>query len=172
MLKAIDAGIGIICRISLWVSAAIALAIVAVVGTEVICRTLFATTLFVVEEAVGYLLAAFTMFGLAHTLWSGNILRVEVLYGRLSERGRDRAALIFHLVALVYLIILEHQLIRLVLTSHRREIVSVTLVSFPVWVPQALVAAGGMLLTATVVNAILQEGYRVFVGAPAQPEAD
>jgi len=171
MLKAIDAAIGFLCRISLWVSAGIALTIVAVVGAEVICRTLFATSLYVIEEAVGYLLAAFTMFGLAHTLWSGNILRVEVLFTRLSPRGRDRADLLFNVVALVYMLILEHQLVRLVFTSYTREIVSVTLVAFPVWVPQALVAAGGVLLTATVINAILQQGYRVFARA-AMAESD
>ena len=164
MLKAIDAAIGIVCRIGLWMSAGIVLLIVAVVGAEVICRTLLATSLYVVEEAVGYLLAAFTMFGLAHTLWSGNILRVEVIFTRLSPKGRDRADLVFSVVALVYLLILEHQLIRLVFTSYARDIVSVTLVAFPVWVPQALVAAGGVLLTATVVNAILQQGYRVVTG--------
>lgn len=156
MLKAVDAAIGVLCRISLGVSATIALAIVAVVATEVFCRTVLGTTLFVVEEAVGYLLAAFTMFGLAHTLRSGNILRVEVFYSRLQPVSRARAALMFNIVSLIYLVILEHQLIRLVYTSYRREIVSVTLVAFPVWVPQALVATGGALLTVTLINSILQ----------------
>lgn len=167
MLNAMDAFVRVLSRAGLWVSAAIAIAIVAIVGAEVVARTVFWTTLFVVEEVVGYLLAAFTLFGLAHTLLSGNILRVEILYNRLSPKARDRADLVFSLVALVYLIILEYQLIRLVLTSHRREIVSVTMISFPVWVPQALVAAGGMLLTLTVVNAILQQAYRAFASAAA-----
>lgn len=149
-------------RFGLWMSSLIVIVIVLFVSLEVVMRTFFGSTLFVAEEFVGYLLAAFTMFGLAHTLRSGNILRVEVLFSRLSPLWQARCALLCYMVSLVFLIILEDQLIRLVLTSHRRNIFSVTLINFPVWVPQMLVAIGGALLLISLVNEIVQMAGRLW----------
>lgn len=156
VLARLDRGVDLLCRAGLWASAAIVLVIVAVVALEVAARSLLGTSLFVVEELVGYLMAAFTVLGLAHTFRSGTLLRVEVLYGHLPERARARADLVFDLAALVFLVILEHQLIRLVATSYRREVVSVTMMSFPVWIPQTVLAAGGAVLLVTVANALVQ----------------
>lgn len=155
-LARLDRGVDLLCRAGLWASAAIVLAIVAVVVLEVAARGLFGTSLFVVEELVGYLMAAFTLLGLAHTFRHGTLLRVEVLYERLSARGRARADVAFDLAAVVFLAILEYQLVRLVVTSHRREVVSVTMMSFPVWIPQAVLAAGGAVLLLTVLNSLVQ----------------
>lgn len=159
-LDRFDRFLGRVSRVGLWVSALIAIAIVGVVSLEVVLRTFFGTTLFVVEEFVGYLMAAFTMFGLAHALRSDNILRVEVVFGRLGPRAQARCILLCHAVSLVFMVILEHQLIRLVYTSHRREIVSVTLMSFPVWIPQSLIALGGALLLVSLANETLQHARR------------
>ena len=156
LLRVFDRLVGAAARVSLWASAVILISIVSVVTAEIICRTFLATSLFVVEELVGYLLAAFAMFGLVHICRAGAILRVEVVYGRLSDVWRTRVDVVLGVFGLAYLLVLEYQLMRLVSTSHRREIVSVTLMSFPVWLPQALIAIAGFLLCAAVLNGIIR----------------
>jgi TRAP-type mannitol/chloroaromatic compound transport system permease small subunit len=84
-------------RLVAWLTAAMALITVAIV----ILRYGFDTGAIALQESVIYLHAVAFMLGIAYTLKQDDHVRVDIVYSRLSPRGRDRVDLAGHVLFLL-----------------------------------------------------------------------
>jgi TRAP-type C4-dicarboxylate transport system permease small subunit len=129
-----------------------ALMIVAMAGitaTEVIARFFFDISFEIADELGGYLLVASVFLGLGPALAGGAMLRVEMVEQRLPAAARRALDLLYHLGALVVSAIALYWIWLQVASSFRRETVSASWLEVPIWLPQAAMPAGIVLLIGT-----------------------
>jgi TRAP-type C4-dicarboxylate transport system permease small subunit len=119
-----------------------------------------------VDEAVGYVLVASVMFAIAEALRRGEHIAVDVLTEKLPPAGR-RAVYAFGMVAVaVTAAALVYEGWGMVEFSRMIGIVSIGYLEIPIWIPQALVPLGGVLL----LLAALAELVRLAAGLPPAHE--
>ena len=118
----------------------------ALVTVEVLGRDLFNRSTLVADEMSGYLLVALTFLGLAPTLRGGGFIRIDTYHARLRGGGRVALDLVIHLLALGYAVLLDWYLWRLALDAWRLGTTSIQISRTPLWIPQACMAVGGLLL--------------------------
>lgn len=84
LLKRID-------RMSEWTGKAtsyLVLLLTTAISYEVVCRYVFDAPTLWAQEVSTYLFGAFFMLGGAYVMWKDGHVRVDIVYGRLSERGK------------------------------------------------------------------------------------
>ena len=84
----------------------------ALITADVIARNVFHRSLLISDEVSGYLLVAMTFFGIAYSLRSGSLLRIEFLLFALPKRLRGLADVSYDLIALVVCLVLLRSMIR------------------------------------------------------------
>src|SRR5882762_4349553 len=122
------------------------LAMIVMIGAEAIARNVFGTSLQVTDEVGGYLLVALTFLSMSVAESHGVFHRVELVQMRLSPSFRIVSQIVFDLMALVASVLVSWQLIRLTLNSWRAEDVAPTPLATPLWLPQASMGLGMVLL--------------------------
>ncbi|MCE7030025.1 TRAP transporter small permease subunit [Jiella avicenniae] len=135
----------IVFAISRLAAAISALALVLMVGHilyEIILRYFFATSTFVLDEFVGYGVAACTFMALGYSLEHGNLIRVNLLLARLDGVGRrvveaGCAALTLGLTS----IFIWFFWIR-VARNVARGTTSSSIAAVPMWIPEGFVLLG------------------------------
>lgn len=129
------------------------------VTAEVVCRSFFGFSLYVVEEIGGYLLVAIVFLGMPITLADGTLFRVEYLIERLSHRGQLVLMLFYNLLSLVGVAVLDWQLIKLVVDSYSRAVVAPTILRTPLYLPQLIMVIGmtsvGIVLILQIVRGLI-----------------
>ena len=128
------------------ISGAAVVAMTALVTVEVLSRDLFGRSTLIADEMSGYLLVALTFLGLAPTLRGGGFIRIDTYRARLRGRGRLALEVAIHLLALGYAVLLDWYLWRLALDAWRLGSTSIQISRTPLWIPQACMAIGGLLL--------------------------
>ena len=128
------------------VSGAMVVVMMALVTTEVLSRNLANRSTLVADEMSGYLLVALTFLGLAPTLRGGGFIRIDTYRTRLDGGARLTLEVGIHLLALAYALLLDWYLWRLALEAWRLGTTSIQVSRTPLWIPQALMALGGLLL--------------------------
>lgn len=128
------------------ISGAAVVAMTALVTVEVLSRDLFSRSTLVADEMSGYLLVALTFIGLAPTLRGGGFIRIDTYRARLSGGTRLALELTIHVLALGYAVLLDWYLWRLALDAWRLGTTSIQVSRTPLWIPQACMALGGLLL--------------------------
>ena len=128
------------------ISGAAVVAMTVLVTVEVLSRDLFGRSTLIADEMSGYLLVALTFLGLAPTLRGGGFIRIDTYRARLRGRGRLALELAIHLLALGYSVLLDWYLWRLALDAWRLGTTSIQVSRTPLWIPQACMAVGGLLL--------------------------
>jgi TRAP-type mannitol/chloroaromatic compound transport system permease small subunit len=78
----------------------LALVIVALMSVNVILRYLFSTGSVWAQELVWHLLVPLILFGASYALRHGEHVRVDIVYGRFSERNRNRVDLLSAILAM------------------------------------------------------------------------
>jgi TRAP-type mannitol/chloroaromatic compound transport system permease small subunit len=78
----------------------LALAIVALMSTNVILRYLFSTGSVWAQELEWHLLVPLILFGSSYALRHGEHVRVDIVYGRFSDRNKNRVDFISALLAM------------------------------------------------------------------------
>jgi TRAP-type C4-dicarboxylate transport system permease small subunit len=128
------------------VSGAAVAGMMALVTFEVLLRTFANRSTLVADEMAGYLLVGMTFLGLAPSLRDGAFIRIDTYRGRL--RGGARRALDVALVALAlaYAITLDWYLWDLLAGTWRLGTTSIQVSRTPLWIPQTVMAVGGLLL--------------------------
>lgn len=119
-----------------------------------------------VDEAVGYVLVASVMFAIAEALRRGEHIAVDFVAERLPPGGR-RAV---HALGMVAVAVTAAALIvegwGMVEFSRMIGIISIGYLEIPIWIPQAMVPLGGLLL----LLAALAELLRMAAGLPPDAE--
>lgn len=103
LARGIERLIDAVGQLTLW----LALAMIALVATNVLLRYAFALGSVWAQELEWHLLAAMIMLGMSHALQRGDDVRVDLLYGRFSEPTRrwvDRVSLVL-LLAMATLLV-------------------------------------------------------------------
>ncbi|MBF7054675.1 TRAP transporter small permease [Halomonas sp. KAO] len=101
---------------------------------------------FILDEYIGYSVAAMTFLGLPYALEQGGLIRVALVLERLPRAWRWPLELIVSLTALLSFGWLARYWTLAVQRSHDRGIVSETLAQTPLWIPQGAVLVGLYLL--------------------------
>lgn len=109
---------------------------------EIVMRAFWSTSTFILDEFVGYEVAAMTFLGLGAALDDKVLLRVNLLL--LPLRGRLRVAVeIFNAGAtLLVFSFLTFHLIRQTIRSFERETTSLSILETPLWIPQSILVLG------------------------------
>jgi TRAP-type C4-dicarboxylate transport system permease small subunit len=132
--------------------AAMAVSGVAVVGMmalvtfEVLLRTFANRSTLVADEMAGYLLVAMTFLGLAPSLRGGAFIRIDTYRDRLRGGARRALEVALVAVALAYAITVDWYLWDLLAGTWRLGTTSIQVSRTPLWIPQAVMAVGGLLL--------------------------
>ena len=116
-------------------------ALVILISVEVVSRVFHFSFEFV-DEIGGYLLSALTFLSLPVALIGGAYHQVEYFHDRLGVRGKAIADLFFALLSLLFTLVLEWQLWRLVTRSFASGVVAPTLLGTPMWIPQSAMLLG------------------------------
>jgi len=146
-------------------SVTIMIAMFVLVVAEIVARNVFSTSTFVMNELVGYGVAAMTMLALGHSLERGTVIRMSLLLVSLQQDSLIRrlleiiAVLLGLLAAGIALRYFLHSAIR----SYERAYVSETAAQIPLWIPEAFVIVGLGILMLQLVSYLI----RLLAGQPA-----
>lgn len=118
-----------------------------IVCAEVVLRTTMGISTLISAEYAGYLLAVTVYFGLAWTFRNGGFIRVELVHSLLA--GRVAAILNFFIagIATATLIVYTYYIFTFVIATEISGATSVFITRTPLWIPQAAMPIGCVLLT-------------------------
>ena len=109
---------------------------------EIVLRAVWSTSTFVMDEFVGYEVAAMTFLGLGAALDHKVLLRVNILLLPLKGWTRAIAEILNAVVALAVFGFVSFFLIRQMVRSYQRGTTSISILEVPIWIPQGLVVLG------------------------------
>lgn len=132
---------------------AIALLVMAQVSLNIVDRIAIAVngsalglTIPSYSDFTGFFLAAASFLALAHTLRSGDHIRVTLLTSRFSVRTSRLLDIVAVGVALIATVFVTWFCIALVIESYEYGDMSSGMVAVPIWIPQSFVAVGTLIL--------------------------
>ena len=157
VLAPVDHVVGILARLALLLSAFIMLGMIGLITIEVVLRSLFSQSLLIVDEFVGYMLAAFAFLGLGYAARTQSLLRIDTFFTMMSPKTQIVAQILFDIASLVYVSILTGYVIQLVKLSYSRGIISVSIFPVPTWIPQSSMAIGGTILVLVLLMEVLRD---------------
>jgi TRAP-type C4-dicarboxylate transport system permease small subunit len=144
-------------------------AMMALITTDVIARNAFRRSLLISDEVSGYLLVVMTFFGIAYSLRSGSLLRIEFILFALPKRVRAATDVLFDLAALGVCLLLLRSLIRFTWITWEREAVAPTLIETPLWIPQLAMPLGMIILVIAFTLELRSSVMRLLGRAPEPP---
>jgi len=150
------------------VSGAAVVGMMALVTFEVLLRTFANRSTLVADEMAGYLLVAMTFLGLAPSLRDGAFIRIDTYRARLRGGARRLLDVALVTVALAYAITVDWYLWDLLAGTWRLGTTSIQVSRTPLWIPQAIMAVGGLLL----ILELLVEMVLVVTAAEALPAGE
>ena len=118
----------------------------ALIIVEVFVRLFFNASTLISEEWSGYLLIYLVFFGLAHAFKSDAFITVDIVYNRLSQMVREKVRLCCILLALIFIVIFEYELVIFVLSTYQKHLRSVSFSETPLVIPQIAMPIGIALL--------------------------
>tara|TARA_R110000868_G_scaffold162903_3_gene394848 strand:- start:340400 stop:340936 length:537 start_codon:yes stop_codon:yes gene_type:complete len=124
---------------------------------EIVLRTVFDSSTFVMDEMVGYGVAATTFLALPYALGEGNIIRVELLFSHVSARKRKLLEMFSCLVGLVVTCVLISFVWIRVARAWSRNSVSSSIAEIPMWIPQGIILAGLCLLFLQLIALLIRQ---------------
>lgn len=124
---------------------------------EIVLRTFFSTSTFVLDEFVGYGVAAATFLGLGYALEHRSLIRVGLVIGRLKGKSRRTLEAVCALAAIWVVVLLIHYFGTTVWRSWSRGRVSSSIAEVPSWIPEGLVLLGMVILLIQLVAYLLRQ---------------
>ncbi|MCK7616144.1 TRAP transporter small permease subunit [Roseibium sediminicola] len=113
---------------------------------EIVLRSFFNSSTFVLDEFVGYAIAAMTFLSLGYALNSGSLIRVDLMVGRLRGRPRRWAELFCLAASFAISGYSAWWVGRDALRNWSRGAVSESIAEVPLWLPVGAVWLGLVLL--------------------------
>jgi TRAP-type C4-dicarboxylate transport system permease small subunit len=150
------------CRIA---CVAALIAMLVVVGVDIVTRTLLNFSFEISDELGGYLLVVITFVSLPVCQINDSFHHVELVQSRLSPLGRAISHVIFDLLSLAFCGLLLWQLVRFEISSYRFDDHAPTYLATPLWVPQAVMMLGAAALCFSVVRTLAADVARLRAGA-------
>ncbi len=129
-------------RSSLAVSAAALIALTLLEIVEIFLRTFFKTSLLIVDEYAGYLLAAMVFMGLCNSFHGGGFVRVEAVYNLFRGIPKRVVDIVFLVILDVLFYIIAYQCVLLNVLNFQKKLVSNSILKTPIWIPQLMMSAG------------------------------
>lgn len=152
------------------VSAILLIGMVLHILLEIVLRSFFSTSTFVLDEFVGYGVAAMTFLSLGYTLNEGALIRVNIVLARTRGRSRIGFEIFSVTVTLAMTVFLAAYFWRSVARNWHRGAVSESIAEVPLWIPEGLVLAGVVLFAIQLTAYLLRliAGDRRIVGEDTQ----
>jgi TRAP-type C4-dicarboxylate transport system permease small subunit len=143
-------------------------AMMVLITTEVVLRSIFNYSLEFTDEISGYLLVATTFLAMGISLHEGALFRVDFLYRRFPFRVRRFLEFLFSAVSLGFALLVDYQIFRFLVSSIERGMAAPTLLGTPLYLPQLVMPLGMTFI----VLLLLVETGRTFqawwVGGPEE----
>ncbi|MEA3252709.1 MAG: TRAP transporter small permease [Pseudomonadota bacterium] len=117
---------------------------------------LFGRSTFILDEYIGYSVAAMTFLGMPYALEKGGLIRVSLVLERLPRAWRWPLELFASVSTLLAFGLLARYWTLAVERSYARGIISETMARTPLWIPQGAVLLGLYLLCFTLAVRALQ----------------
>ncbi len=133
-------------RMGAYLAGAVLVGMVGLILWEIVLRSVFHTSTFVMDEFVGYGVASATFMALAYALGQGQIIRVGLLIERASPGLRRWLEILSAMVGMVTAGLLIHFFWLRVARAWTRGSVSNSVAQVPMWIPEAIVMGGLSLL--------------------------
>ncbi len=118
---------------------------VIIIMVEITLRTFFNQSTFIMDEFVGYGLAAMTFLGLGYTLRENGLIRMKLLITLLSGAARRVLEVFCVITTLALAVYMTAYFWRSVARNWERESVSASIAEVPLWMPEALLLLGLIL---------------------------
>ena len=134
-------------RLASGFSCVLLVAMVVHINAEIVLRTFFDTSTFVLEEIVAYEMAAMTFLALGYTLETGGLIRVTLLLGAVASRPHLRRA-IECVCAATTLAAFALPIVffwRSIWSSYESGYTTGTILNLQQWIPEAFVLVGLVL---------------------------
>lgn len=110
---------------------------------EIVLRTLLDSSTYVLDEFVGYGVAAMTFMSLGYALGEGALIRVNILLVRLKNNIIRRVVeLASVLLALCLSIYISKYFLKSIMRNFKRNATSETIAEVPLWIPESFVLLG------------------------------
>lgn len=148
-------------RLAAYLAAIIMIAMVGHVMLEIVLRGFFSTSTFVLDEFVGYGVAAVTFLALGYALEEGSLIRVSVLLGRIGRGWVRRIIELFCILStLTMTVFIAWYFWKSIVRNWQRGAVSETIAQVPLWLPESLVFIGLVVFALQ----LLAYGLRILTG--------
>lgn len=134
-------------RLASGLSCILLVAMVIHINLEIVLRSFFDTSTFVLEEVVAYEVAAMVFLALGYTLETGGLIRVTLLLGAIDPwpRLRRTVELVCAAIALTAFALPIVFFWRSIRSAYERGYSTGTILDLPQWIPEAFVLAGLIL---------------------------
>ncbi|MFD1910912.1 TRAP transporter small permease subunit [Halodurantibacterium flavum] len=133
-------------RMGAYLASAVLVGMVGLILWEIVLRSVFHTSTFVMDEFVGYGVASVTFMALAHAVGQGQIIRVGLLIERVPPGPRRWLESLSAVIGLVTVTVLIYFFWLRVARAWTRGSVSNSVAQVPMWIPEAVVMGGLGLL--------------------------
>ncbi len=127
-------------------SCIILVVMVAFILVEIILRSFFDASSYVLDEFVGYGVAAMTFLAFAATLREGVFIRVEMVLAHLGPKLRRLIEVISCVTGAVLFSGLTWYVAKLIYRNFDRGVISNSIAEVPLWIPQSFILVGLILL--------------------------
>lgn len=133
----------------------------AVIGVDIMTRSLFNFSFEISDELGGYMLVVITFVSLPVCQISDSFHHVELVQSRLSPFARAVSHVIFDLLSLTFCVLLLWQLARFEISSFRFDDHAPTYLATPLWIPQAAMMLGAAAVCFSMVRTLAADVARV-----------
>lgn len=140
------------------------LLLVLMVVTEVILRTFVGASMLIMDEMAGYMLIALVCAGISHSMRVDALLNVNVVRDRLTGRGQGFAQVLFHAASLLYAVVLLRETFGMTLLTYQRDVLSVSIIAVPLWIPRAVMTLGIFVLCIALIAGLLRSIAQLISG--------
>jgi TRAP-type C4-dicarboxylate transport system permease small subunit len=139
-------GIDTACKWAAYVACVCLGLLVLVLCVEIVARGFSSESPLSTWEYAGYLQAALVMLGAGYTLQTGGHIRVNLLMARLGQRGMRVLDILCSLLGLAVMAVICWALFDVFWSSLQTDRRSYFVSATPLWVPQAVLVLGSVLL--------------------------
>lgn len=136
----------LIAKIGAWLSAVMLGTMVVLMVTEMIARGVFSSSIYIVEDVVGYGTAAILFLSLAYTFVTGGHIRVNILLDSVPPKIRYLFEIICTLAGGFAISYLTWFISAKVLRNFIRNVTSTGMYKIPLWIPGLIIAVGLVML--------------------------
>ncbi len=144
-------------RVCKYVCVAALAAMLLVIGTDILTRSVLNFSFEISDEIGGYMLVLITFVSLPVCQINDSFHHVELVQSRLSPRGRAISRIVFDALSLSFAALLFWQLVRFEMSSYRYANRAPTYLGTPLWIPQLVMMFGAAALCFSVVRTLIAD---------------